>query len=85
LGRIVFSKLRLRLQPIERELLAGISGAAILSVLAFALCALQLVYVGSFVVLGAGQPLQASPHEGIGRIAAWASLCVFASAVTSIS
>ncbi len=52
LGRLAFDRLRLRFQALEHELLAGVVGAAMLSVVIFGLCCLGLAYTAVFVVLG---------------------------------
>ncbi len=53
IGRLAFERLRIRLQPLEHDLLAGVTGAALLSLLIFGLCSTGLVWTASFVVLGA--------------------------------
>lgn len=52
LGRILFDRLQIRLRRLEHEVLAGIVGSALLSLLVFGLCALGLVWTASFWVVG---------------------------------
>lgn len=54
IGRILFRVLHIRLRRIELELLAGICGAALLSVLVFALCSVGLARTQVFLGLGLG-------------------------------
>lgn len=53
-GRILFGRLRLHLGRVEHELLAGVTGAAILSEIVFALCWLNLAWIPVFWTLGLG-------------------------------
>jgi len=52
IGRLLFTRLRLELRRLEYELLAGIAGAALLSLLIFFLCAAHLAYVPVFWAIG---------------------------------
>ncbi len=52
LGRILFRILEIRLNRAEHQLLAGVCGAALLSVLVFLLCALTLAWTPVFLVFG---------------------------------
>jgi hypothetical protein len=52
IGRFLFSRLRITLRRVEHELLAGITGAAILSLVVFLLCATHLAIVPVFWVIG---------------------------------
>src|SRR4051812_19387809 len=83
LGRLVFHKLRLKLLPVEHELLAALTGASILSVLIFAICALQLAYVPTFLLLGGvalwlNYRIQQHPAGTHGALVSWPWLSVFA-------
>lgn len=52
IGRILFSRLRISLRRVEHELLAGITGAAILSLVIFLLCATHLATIPVFWAVG---------------------------------
>lgn len=52
LGRLLFTRLRISLRRMEQELLAGITGAAILSLVVFLLCAARLALIPVFWILG---------------------------------
>ncbi len=52
IGRILFSRLRISLRRVEHELLAGITGAAILSLVIFLLCALHIATIPVFWAVG---------------------------------
>lgn len=54
LGRVAFQRLRIRLHRTEHDLLAGVTGAALLSLIIFLLCAAGIATTASFLVLGAG-------------------------------
>ncbi len=55
-GRILFRMLRIQLDETEHNLLAGISGAALLSTLVFVLCALKLARTPVFLCAGLAIP-----------------------------
>jgi hypothetical protein len=71
IGRLLFTRLRIELRRLEHELLAGIAGAALLSLLIFFVCAAHLAYVPVFWVIGfaalglnwkfAGRPTEEPP------------------------
>ncbi|HVY92356.1 MAG TPA: hypothetical protein VHA14_06395, partial [Bryobacteraceae bacterium] len=72
IGRLLFTRLRIQLRRVEHDLLAGIAGAALLSLLIFFLCAADLAYIAVFWVIGlaaiglnwkfaAGSPADAPP------------------------
>ena len=52
IGRVLFARLRLRLRNAEHELLAGVAGAALLSLLVFLLCATHLARIPVFWLVG---------------------------------
>lgn len=52
IGRLLFTRLRIELRRLEYELLAGIAGAALLSLVIFFLCAARLAYVPVFWGIG---------------------------------
>jgi hypothetical protein len=52
IGRFLFSRLRISLRRLEHELLAGIAGAAILSLVIFLLCAMHLATIPLFWAVG---------------------------------
>jgi hypothetical protein len=52
IGRLLFSRLRISLRRVEHELLAGITGAAILSLVIFLLCAAHLAIIPVFWAVG---------------------------------
>jgi hypothetical protein len=52
LGQLLFRKLRINLPPVEQNLLAGISGAPILSLIIFLLCALDAARTFVFLLIG---------------------------------
>jgi len=73
LGRILFRILNIRLRRVEGELLAGVCGAAVLSVVGFVLCALGLARVPVFLGLGIacvgmGAFLRLKPDAPVRRI-----------------
>ena len=54
MGSVLFARLRISLRRVEQPLLAGITGAAVLSLLVFLLCAANLARIPVFLVLGLG-------------------------------
>ena len=52
IGRVLFSRLRISLRRVEHELLAGITGAAILSLVVFLLCVIHLATIPVFWAVG---------------------------------
>ena len=50
--RFLFSRLRISLRRVEHELLAAITGAAILSLVVFAVCAVQIATIPVFWAVG---------------------------------
>jgi len=52
IGLFLFSRLRISLRRIEHELLAGISGAAVLSLVVFLLCSIHLAIIPAFWAVG---------------------------------
>ncbi len=54
IGRVLFARLRIRLRTMEHDLLAGVTGAAILSTLIFLLCAIHLARIPAFWAIGLG-------------------------------
>jgi hypothetical protein len=52
IGRLLFARLKIALQHLEHDLLAGVTGAALLSLLVFALCAVRLATVPVFWAVG---------------------------------
>lgn len=68
IGRVLFTRLRIQLRRTEHELLAGVTGAAILSLIVFALCATHLVWIPvfwaiGFAALGLNWKFSLSPSE----------------------
>ena len=56
IGRVLFARLRITLQKLEHELLAGVTGAAVLSFLVFVLCAMGMARVPVFWAVGLVAP-----------------------------
>ncbi len=52
IGRVLFAQLKINLRKAEHELLAGVTGAAILSLLIFLLCAVHLATIPAFWIVG---------------------------------
>jgi hypothetical protein len=52
LGRFLFARLRIRLEKTEHELLAGVTGATLLSLIVFLLCVIQIATVPVFWATG---------------------------------
>jgi hypothetical protein len=52
IGRFLFARLRITLRRIEHELLAGLTGAAVLSLIVFLLCAAHLALIPVFWAIG---------------------------------
>ena len=52
IGRFLFSRLRIALTRVEHEVLAGITGAALLSLVVFLLCATHLAFIPVFWAVG---------------------------------
>jgi hypothetical protein len=80
IGRLLFTRIRIELRRMEHELLAGIAGAAILSLLIFFLCAAHLALVPVFwavglAALGFNWKFAVSPRDadgpGLPRMERW--------------
>ena len=54
IGRVLFARLRVQLGQFEQELLAGVTGAAMLSLIVFLLCAVNLARIPVFWAVGLG-------------------------------
>lgn len=52
IGRVLFARLRIALRGLEHELLAGMTGAALLSLMVFGLCAVRGALIPVFWVMG---------------------------------
>jgi hypothetical protein len=64
LGLLLFRRLGIALRPVEHDLLAGLSGAALLSLAVFLLCTLKLARTPVFLGLGVGLIVLARPRWG---------------------
>jgi hypothetical protein len=54
IGRVLFARSGIALRKLEHELLAGITGAAVLSLIVFLLCAMHLATLPLFWIVGVG-------------------------------